>query len=344
MAPLHQMSWQLVALELCTTMPRAGKWGSWLWLAWKPPACGSLQLPPEHSTGMTYAAAGTAVQDPAHTCGPGWKSSPAPAAERPASHWAPGSRPASLCAGPGPHAVDQAGRAPLPLLQAALPAIGFQAPDQQARVQDLAHMLWSRLAELPCPCCKPPYQPLDSRLQTSKPVCRTWPTCCGAGWQSSPAPAASRPTSHWIPGSRPASPCAGPGPHAVEQAGRAPLPLLQAALPAIGFQAPDQQARVQDLAHTLRTRLAEHGRFAAPKRPPTAFAVDHYAGLVTYACEVLMDKNKDFVIAEHQTLLLGSRFPLLQCARRPEPCPLHARVLTVPGLPPGSPRSCRAAV
>ena len=276
MAPLHQMSWQLVALELCTTMPRAGKWGSWLWLAWKPPACGSLQLPPEHSTGMTYAAAGTAVQDPAHTCGPGWKSSPAPAAERPASHWAPGSRPAS-------------------------------------------------------------------RL-TSKPVCRTWPTCCGAGWQSSPAPAASRPTSHWIPGSRPASPCAGPGPHAVEQAGRAPLPLLQAALPAIGFQAPDQQARVQDLAHTLRTRLAEHGRFAAPKRPPTAFAVDHYAGLVTYACEVLMDKNKDFVIAEHQTLLLGSRFPLLQCARRPEPCPLHARVLTVPGLPPGSPRSCRAAV
>ena len=42
--------------------------------------------------------------------------------------------------------------------------------------------------------------------------------------------------------------------------------------------------------------------------------MDHYAGLVTYACEVLMDKNKDFVIAEHQTLLLGSRFPLLQYA------------------------------
>ena len=71
---------------------------------------------------------------------------------------------------------------------------------------------------------------------------------------------------------------------------------------------------VQDLAHTLRTRLGEHKRFAAPKRPPTAFAVDHYAGLVTYACEVLMDKNKDFVIAEHQSLLLGSRFPLLQYA------------------------------
>ena len=42
--------------------------------------------------------------------------------------------------------------------------------------------------------------------------------------------------------------------------------------------------------------------------------MDHYAGLVAYACEALMDKNKDFVIAEHQTLMTSSRFPLVQYA------------------------------
>ena len=82
----------------------------------------------------------------------------------------------------------------------------------------------------------------------------------------------------------------------------------------------------QDLAHTLRTRLAEHPRFAAPKRPPNTFAVDHYAGLVAYACEALMDKNKDFVIAEHQSLMTSSRFPLVQCG--PD---LH-RVAQPPGI------------
>ena len=71
---------------------------------------------------------------------------------------------------------------------------------------------------------------------------------------------------------------------------------------------------LQDLAHTLRTRLADHPRFAAPKRPPSSFAVDHYAGLVAYASEALMDKNKDFVIAEHQSLMSNSHFPLVQCA------------------------------
>ncbi len=49
---------------------------------------------------------------------------------------------------------------------------------------------------------------------------------------------------------------------------------------------------MQDLAHTLRTRLADHGRFVAPKRPQHAFAVEHYAGRVTYSSELLLDKNK----------------------------------------------------
>lgn len=49
---------------------------------------------------------------------------------------------------------------------------------------------------------------------------------------------------------------------------------------------------MQDLAHTLRTRLADHGRFVAPKRPQHAFAVEHYAGRVTYSSELLLEKNK----------------------------------------------------
>ena len=75
-----------------------------------------------------------------------------------------------------------------------------------------------------------------------------------------------------------------------------------------------EHVALQDLAHTLRARLVEHPRFAAPKRPPSTFAVDHYAGLVAYACDAMMDKNKDFVVAEHQSLMANSRFPFVQCA------------------------------
>ncbi len=50
--------------------------------------------------------------------------------------------------------------------------------------------------------------------------------------------------------------------------------------------------RAQDLAHSLRTRLAEQPRFSAPKRPQHSFAVEHYAGKVTYSTELLLEKNK----------------------------------------------------
>ena len=66
------------------------------------------------------------------------------------------------------------------------------------------------------------------------------------------------------------------------------------------------RATADDLAHTLRSRLAAHPRFSAPRRPPTAFAVDHYAGRVAYGTERLMEKNRDFAVAEHAALLQGS--------------------------------------
>ena len=65
---------------------------------------------------------------------------------------------------------------------------------------------------------------------------------------------------------------------------------------------------MQDLAHAVRTKLAGQPRFDAPKRPPDSFSVDHYAGKVTYSSLLLMDKNKDFVIAEHAGLLKASGF------------------------------------
>ena len=72
------------------------------------------------------------------------------------------------------------------------------------------------------------------------------------------------------------------------------------------------RATYQDLAHALRTRLKDHPRFGIPRRNQNAFAVDHYAGEVCYSTEALLDKNRDFVVAEHAGLMSKSAAPLLQ--------------------------------
>ena len=77
---------------------------------------------------------------------------------------------------------------------------------------------------------------------------------------------------------------------------------------------------LQDLAHTLRTRLAENGRFMAPKRPQHSFGVEHYAGRVTYITNHIMDKNKDFVIQEHQQLMANSGLDFVRCALSNSSC------------------------
>ncbi|KAK9082960.1 hypothetical protein Scep_029431 [Stephania cephalantha] len=59
----------------------------------------------------------------------------------------------------------------------------------------------------------------------------------------------------------------------------------------------------QKLYQTFKT----HKRFSKPKLSQTDFTISHYAGEVTYQTDLFLDKNKDYVIAEHQALLSAAR-------------------------------------
>ncbi|PKA49353.1 hypothetical protein AXF42_Ash014255 [Apostasia shenzhenica] len=52
-------------------------------------------------------------------------------------------------------------------------------------------------------------------------------------------------------------------------------------------------------------------RFSKPKLARTAFTINHYAGDVTYQADQFLDKNKDYVVAEHQALLNASTCPFV---------------------------------
>ena len=59
-------------------------------------------------------------------------------------------------------------------------------------------------------------------------------------------------------------------------------------------------------------------RFSVPRRVPNGFTIEHYAGAVTYHTEHFLDKNRDFVVAEHQGLLQGSGSPYVRMLFPPD--------------------------
>ncbi|KAK4741814.1 hypothetical protein SAY87_025402 [Trapa incisa] len=54
-----------------------------------------------------------------------------------------------------------------------------------------------------------------------------------------------------------------------------------------------------------------HKRFIRPKLSRTEFIISHYAGEVQYQADQFLDKNKDYVVTEHQDLLTSSKCPFV---------------------------------
>ncbi|KAJ6689188.1 hypothetical protein OIU85_005577 [Salix viminalis] len=63
----------------------------------------------------------------------------------------------------------------------------------------------------------------------------------------------------------------------------------------------------ETFAEKLYQTFKDHKRFNKPKLSRSDFTICHYAGDVTYQTEHFLDKNKDYVVAEHQALLSESK-------------------------------------
>ncbi|GLC68235.1 hypothetical protein PLESTF_000665000 [Pleodorina starrii] len=72
-------------------------------------------------------------------------------------------------------------------------------------------------------------------------------------------------------------------------------------------------AKGKDFAEKLYSAQTckESRRFSKPKTSVTQFIIDHYAGPVKYDTANFIDKNKDFVVPEHQALLGSSSQPFI---------------------------------
>ncbi|ONK66463.1 uncharacterized protein A4U43_C06F8340 [Asparagus officinalis] len=63
----------------------------------------------------------------------------------------------------------------------------------------------------------------------------------------------------------------------------------------------------ETFAQKLYQTFTKSKRFIKPKLSRTNFTISHYAGEVTYQADHFLDKNKDYVVAEHQDLLNASK-------------------------------------
>ncbi|PQQ08879.1 myosin-17-like [Prunus yedoensis var. nudiflora] len=67
----------------------------------------------------------------------------------------------------------------------------------------------------------------------------------------------------------------------------------------------------ETFAQKLYQTFTKNKRFIKPKLSRTSFTISHYAGEVTYLADQFLDKNKDYVVAEHQDLLTASKCPFV---------------------------------
>ncbi|CAI9290550.1 unnamed protein product [Lactuca saligna] len=79
------------------------------------------------------------------------------------------------------------------------------------------------------------------------------------------------------------------------------------------------RATHETFAEKLYQTFSNHKRFSKPKLAKTDFTICHYAGDVTYQSEFFLDKNKDYVVAEHQALLNASTCPFVANLFPPTP-------------------------
>ncbi|KAK1312173.1 hypothetical protein QJS10_CPA07g00336 [Acorus calamus] len=63
----------------------------------------------------------------------------------------------------------------------------------------------------------------------------------------------------------------------------------------------------ETFAQKLYQTFKNNKRFIKPKLSRTDFTISHYAGEVAYQADQFLDKNKDYVVAEHQDLLTVSK-------------------------------------
>ncbi|KAK7393335.1 hypothetical protein VNO78_21888 [Psophocarpus tetragonolobus] len=75
----------------------------------------------------------------------------------------------------------------------------------------------------------------------------------------------------------------------------------------------------ETFAQKLYQTFKNHKRFSKPKLARSDFTICHYAGDVTYQTELFLDKNKDYVVAEHQALLYASKCPFVSGLFPPSP-------------------------
>eukprot|EP01018_Ginkgo_biloba_P007667 Gb_30020 [translate_table: standard] len=63
----------------------------------------------------------------------------------------------------------------------------------------------------------------------------------------------------------------------------------------------------ETFATKLFQNFGNHHRFKKPKLARTDFTISHYAGEVTYQTDLFLEKNRDYIVVEHHTLLSSSK-------------------------------------